>query len=65
VLQARPGDYLSKIAWQAGIDLARFMRDNTQYVKDLGAGLQGTQLLLCDPQQGEVLACMPTYTVSC
>ena len=53
LLQARPGDYLSKVAWLAGIPLDRFMLDNTDQVKDLDAPLQGVQLLLCNPRQGE------------
>jgi hypothetical protein len=52
-LQARPGDYLSKLAWLAGIPLDHFMLDNAAVVKDLDAPLNGTQLLLCSPQRGE------------
>ncbi|KAF6250132.1 hypothetical protein COO60DRAFT_910396 [Scenedesmus sp. NREL 46B-D3] len=52
--KARPGDYLSKVAWLAGIPLDRFMLDNTDQVKDLDAPLQGVQLLLCNPRQGAV-----------
>jgi hypothetical protein len=43
----RAGDYLSKVAWRAGIPLEKFMLDNTAIVKDLEAPLQGTSLLLC------------------
>jgi hypothetical protein len=53
LLQARAGDYLSKVAWLAGIDLEKFMVDNTASVKDLDSPLQGTQLLLCNPRQGK------------
>ncbi|KAF6244013.1 hypothetical protein COO60DRAFT_121768 [Scenedesmus sp. NREL 46B-D3] len=52
--KARPGDYLSKVAWLAGIPLDRFMLDNTDQVKDLDAPLQGVQLLLCKPKQGAI-----------
>lgn len=57
LLQARSGDYLSKVAWLAGIPLDAFMLDNTGQVKDLDASLQGVLLLLCNPKQGEVLSC--------
>ncbi|KAF6260274.1 hypothetical protein COO60DRAFT_907568 [Scenedesmus sp. NREL 46B-D3] len=50
--KARPGDYLSKVAWLAGIPLGRFMLENTDQVKDLDAPLHGKQLLLCKPKQG-------------
>ncbi|KAF6254509.1 hypothetical protein COO60DRAFT_1540537 [Scenedesmus sp. NREL 46B-D3] len=50
--KARPGDFISGVAWQAGVPLERFMLDNIATVKDLDAPLQGTQLLLCNPQQG-------------
>ncbi|KAF6264602.1 hypothetical protein COO60DRAFT_1698194 [Scenedesmus sp. NREL 46B-D3] len=50
--KARPGDYLSRVAWLAGIPLDRFMLDNTDRVKDLDTPVQGVQLLLCNPQQG-------------
>jgi hypothetical protein len=52
VLQAQPGDYLSKVAWLAGIPLDRFMLDNVGNIKDLDAPIQGTQLLLCNSKQG-------------
>ncbi|WIA42784.1 hypothetical protein OEZ86_008723 [Tetradesmus obliquus] len=47
--QAQPGDYLSRVAWLAGIRLDNFMLDNTGVVKDLDARLQGSRLLLCNP----------------
>jgi hypothetical protein len=53
LLQAQPGDYLSRVAGLAGIRLEKFMLDNTDVVKDLDAALQGSQLLLCDPTPGE------------
>jgi hypothetical protein len=53
MLQAQPGDYLSKVAGLVGIRLEKFMLDNTDVVKDLDASLQGSQLLLCDPTPGE------------
>ncbi|KAF6264603.1 hypothetical protein COO60DRAFT_73096 [Scenedesmus sp. NREL 46B-D3] len=52
--KARSGDYLSKVAWLAGIPLDSFMLDNTDRVRDLDAPLQGVQLLLCNLQQGTV-----------
>jgi hypothetical protein len=51
-MQARAGDYLSKVAWLAGIPLEKFMMDNTARVKDLEAPVQGTSLLLCSLKQG-------------
>jgi hypothetical protein len=53
LLQARSGDYLAMVAWLAGIRLDQLLLDNTAYVKDLDSSLQGTQLLLCNPKQGE------------
>eukprot|EP00878_Enallax_costatus_P007935 GHUV01008301.1.p1 GENE.GHUV01008301.1~~GHUV01008301.1.p1 ORF type:complete len:549 (+),score=91.58 GHUV01008301.1:280-1926(+) len=52
--KARVGDYLSKIASLAGIPLDTFMLDNTPYVKDLDAPLEGTTLLLCNPLPGSI-----------
>jgi hypothetical protein len=51
-LQARSGDYLSLLAWQAGIPLDRLLLDNTAAVRDLDAALEGTRLMLCNPKQG-------------
>jgi hypothetical protein len=53
LLQARSGDYLAMVSWLAGIPLDKLLLDNTAYVKDLDSSLQGTQLLLCNPKQGE------------
>jgi hypothetical protein len=53
LMQARAGDYLSGVAWRAGIPLERFMEDNTETVKDLDAPLHGIQLLLCSPNPGK------------
>ena len=50
LLQAGASEYLSKIAWEAGIDLAQFTWDNRNQVKDLDAALAGTKLLLCSPK---------------
>lgn len=55
-LQAVSQDYLSRIAWLAGIPLDMFMSDNAPNVKDLDAKLQGTQLLLCDARPGGLAA---------
>ena len=55
VLQARPGDYLSKIAWLAGITLDKFMLDNVGNVKDVSVLPPGTKRLLCNPQPGATL----------
>jgi hypothetical protein len=53
LLQAQPGDYMSKVAWLAGIPLEKFMLDNAATVKDLDAPLSRTQLLLCDARKGK------------
>jgi len=53
VHQAGPTDYLSRVAWLAGIPLDKFMLDNTATVKDLDAPLTGINLLLCGPAPGE------------
>jgi hypothetical protein len=50
--KARSGDYLSKVAWLAGVPLETFMLDNIWTVKDLDAPIQGTTLLLCNIKQG-------------
>jgi hypothetical protein len=51
--QAKGTDYLSRVAWLAGIPLDKFMLDNTEAVKDLDAPLAGVNLLLCGPAPGE------------
>jgi hypothetical protein len=51
--QAKGTDYLSRVAWLAGIPLDKFMLDNTGAVKDLDAPLAGVNLLLCGPEPGE------------
>lgn len=53
VLQAQPDDYLSKIAWLAGIRLDQLMLDNIDVVTDLDASLKGARLLMCNPTLGE------------
>eukprot|EP00775_Hariotina_reticulata_P009157 gene9157-biopygen11054 len=50
--QAQPTDYLSRVAWLAGIPLKQFMLDNVGNVKNLDASLAGVRLLLCQPAQG-------------
>jgi hypothetical protein len=45
--QAKGTDYLSRVAWLAGIPLDKFMLDNTEAVRDLDAALAGVNLLLC------------------
>lgn len=52
-VQARAGDYLSRIAWIAGLSYEQFMLDNVDNVKDLDASLQGKKLRVCNPAQGE------------
>ena len=52
-LQALSGDYMSRVAWLAGIPLDRFMMDNVEQVKDLDASLEGVRLLVCSPKAGE------------
>jgi hypothetical protein len=56
--QARKADYLSKVAWLAGIPLQQFIEDNMNTVdpRDLAVG---TPLLMCNPKPGE----SPTGTV--
>jgi hypothetical protein len=49
-VQAGPTDYLSRVAWLAGIPLNQFMLDNTGIVKDLDTPLTGLRLLLCKPK---------------
>jgi hypothetical protein len=51
--QAKDTDYLSRVAWLAGIPLDKFMLDNTATIKDLDAPLAGVNLLLCGPAPGE------------
>eukprot|EP00878_Enallax_costatus_P028535 GHUV01030826.1.p1 GENE.GHUV01030826.1~~GHUV01030826.1.p1 ORF type:complete len:522 (+),score=79.04 GHUV01030826.1:303-1868(+) len=51
--KARAGDYMSRVAWLAGIRLDKFMIDNAPYVKDLDAPLVGTNLLVCKPGKPE------------
>lgn len=52
VFQAQPTDYLSRVAWLAGIPLKQFMLDNVGNVKNLDSPLAGIRLLLCKPAQG-------------
>lgn len=56
-VQARVGDYMSKIAWLAGVPLDAFMMDNVANVKDLDGSLEGKRLLVCNPEQGGVQLC--------
>jgi len=51
--QAKSSDYISKIAWLAGIPLEQLLLDNTNVVVDLDAPLSGATLLLCNPAQGQ------------
>ena len=52
LMQAQPGDYLSKVALTAHIPLDQFMLDNVGQVKDLDDPLAGTKLLLCSAAPG-------------
>lgn len=49
--KAMPGDYLSKVAARAGIDLEKLLLDNLGSLRDLDAPLEGKALLLCSVQQ--------------
>lgn len=51
-LQAQPRDYLSRVAWLEGVPLEQLLLDNAAVIKDLDTALNGTQLLLCNPQRG-------------
>eukprot|EP00878_Enallax_costatus_P009741 GHUV01010173.1.p1 GENE.GHUV01010173.1~~GHUV01010173.1.p1 ORF type:complete len:216 (+),score=39.77 GHUV01010173.1:557-1204(+) len=51
--KARAGDYMSKIAWLAGIDLEKFMIENAGIVEDLDAPLKGISLLVCNATRGQ------------
>lgn len=62
--QSQPDDYLSKVAWLAGIRLDKFMLDNTEVVRDLDAPLQGIQLLLCNPATGALKVSPAGITIS-
>jgi hypothetical protein len=52
MLQASASDYLSKVAFDAGIGLEQFLLDNSETIKDLDASLAGRQLLLCTKNTG-------------
>eukprot|EP00878_Enallax_costatus_P006198 GHUV01006498.1.p1 GENE.GHUV01006498.1~~GHUV01006498.1.p1 ORF type:complete len:408 (+),score=59.39 GHUV01006498.1:557-1780(+) len=58
--KARAGDYMSKIAWLAGIDLEKFMIENAGIVEDLDAPLKGISLLVCNATRGYDLVSEPT-----
>jgi hypothetical protein len=64
-LQAGPGDYISKVAWLAGIPLDQLMIGNAETVKDLDAPLSGTRLLLCGAQQGKESYCSVDIQAAC
>eukprot|EP00878_Enallax_costatus_P028282 GHUV01030534.1.p1 GENE.GHUV01030534.1~~GHUV01030534.1.p1 ORF type:complete len:437 (+),score=68.02 GHUV01030534.1:910-2220(+) len=53
--KAKAGDYMSKMAWLAGISLDKFMMDNVGIVKDLDKPLEGTNLLVCNPKPGRLM----------
>eukprot|EP00775_Hariotina_reticulata_P015368 gene15368-biopygen16523 len=62
LLLAGPTDYLSRVAWLAGIPLDKFMLDNTAAVKDLDESLMGVNLLLCGAASGRIAAGGPGST---
>jgi hypothetical protein len=52
MMQARQGDYLSRIAWRAEIPLRQFMLDNVNGISNLGAPPTGAKLRVCQPSAG-------------
>lgn len=54
LLQAQPGDFISKVADAAVIRVGQLLLDNNSTLKDLDKPLEGTQLLLCDPDPTSV-----------
>lgn len=51
LLQARQGDYLSGIAYRAGIDIEQLLLDNVERLDRLDAPLAAKQqLLICNPK---------------
>ncbi|WIA36917.1 hypothetical protein OEZ86_008162 [Tetradesmus obliquus] len=54
--KAQPRDYLSRVAWLEGVPLEQLLLDNAAVIKDLDTALNGTQLLLCNPQRGATAA---------
>jgi hypothetical protein len=54
MLQAQPGDFVSKVADTAVIKIGKLLLDNNSTLKDLDKPLEGTQLLLCDPDPTSV-----------
>ena len=54
--QAVQGDYLSGIAYQAGVPLQQLLLDNLVVIKDLGAPLTGKRLQVCKASSGAASA---------
>lgn len=54
LLQAQPGDFLSKVADAAVIKVRQLLLDNNSTLKDLDQALSGATLLLCDPDPSSV-----------
>uniref|UniRef100_A0A383VH09 Peptidase C1A papain C-terminal domain-containing protein n=1 Tax=Tetradesmus obliquus TaxID=3088 RepID=A0A383VH09_TETOB len=54
--KAQPRDYLSRVAWLEGVPLEQLLLDNAAVIKDLDTALNGTRLLLCNPQRGATAA---------
>ena len=52
LMQARRGDYVSKVAWGARIQVEDFLYDNVDIIRDLDKPLEGLKLRLCNPFPG-------------
>jgi LysM repeat protein len=55
-LQVRPGDFLSRIASRAGINIEQLLLDNVERLDRLDAPVVGKQLLICNPRFNRALA---------
>lgn len=54
MLQAQAGDYISKVADMAVVRVSQLLLDNNSTLRDLDKPLEGTQLILCDPDPTSV-----------
>jgi hypothetical protein len=64
MLQAQPGDFISKVADTAVIKVGKLLLDNNSTLTDLDKPLEGTQLLLCDPDPTSVTTASKPASVS-
>lgn len=48
--KAKPGDFLSKVAWRANIGLEQLLLDNVDRLDRLDVPVVGKQLLICNPK---------------